>query len=94
MENGSVVTELPNCTGISRQLIPDIAFINPPTVVSYKYYKGNWNALPDFSKLNPVKTGMEVNIDLGMRKRDTLYGISRKSSINITKEGVILLKPI
>ena len=56
--------------GFGRQLIPDAAFTPPPAAsggLSYAYYEGNWNALPDFSTLNPLKTGTSANLDLGVR---------------------------
>lgn len=35
--------------------------------LSYRYYEGNWNALPAFNTLTPLKTGLTPNIDLGAR---------------------------
>lgn len=42
----------------------------PPTVVNglnYKYYEGDWNQLPDFKALTPVKTGTTPNVDISVR---------------------------
>lgn len=42
-----------------------IVFINPlHNGLNYNYYIGEWNKLPDFTKLKPAKTGIVYNIDL------------------------------
>lgn len=59
--------------GFTRQLIPNAAFTSPPPPpppangLTYKYYEGNWNILPDFDTLAPVKTGMSPNADISVR---------------------------
>jgi hypothetical protein len=58
--------------GFARQQIPDAAFTSGAQAsaisrLNYKYYEGNFNALPDYSTLVPVKTGTSANIDLGVR---------------------------
>jgi hypothetical protein len=60
--------------GIARQLIPDAAFgpiTAPPTVsdhgLNYKYYEGDFDVLPDYSTLTPVKTGKTANVDISNR---------------------------
>jgi hypothetical protein len=63
---------------------------NPADVVSgldYQYYEGNWSSLPDYNSLTPNKTGASSNIDLGVRNRDTQYGIRFKGYINIPTDG-------
>ncbi|MBE7174549.1 MAG: hypothetical protein INR73_28515, partial [Williamsia sp.] len=82
--------------GISRQLIPDNAFsyFAPPTVNStntglrYSYYENTtWTAIPDFTSLTPVKTGISPNIDLGVRNRDQNYAILWQGYITIPADG-------
>lgn len=57
--------------GIERQLIPDTAFVSTSSSLSsglnYEYYEGNYNSLPDFGSLVPVKTGKTSNVDIGAR---------------------------
>ncbi|MEJ7735800.1 MAG: LamG-like jellyroll fold domain-containing protein [Chitinophagaceae bacterium] len=43
--------------------------------LSYKYYEGAWNALPDFNALTPVKTGNSVNVDISVRNRSDNFAI-------------------
>lgn len=58
--------------GFARQQIPDAAFTSAATMpliggLNYKYYEGDFNALPDFSALTPIKTGSTANADIGIR---------------------------
>ncbi|MEJ7767478.1 MAG: PA14 domain-containing protein, partial [Chitinophagaceae bacterium] len=55
--------------GIDRQLIPDNAFgtNSSGSGLRYKYYEGDFNTLPDFSSLSPVKSGTTANIEIGAR---------------------------
>lgn len=57
--------------GLNRQIIPDGAFIAGAAPsgsgLNYRYYEGNFNSLPDFNTLSPVKSGNSPNIDLGVR---------------------------
>jgi len=38
--------------------------------VTFAYYEGDWDALPDFGKLTPKKTGKAAGFDIGKRDRD------------------------
>lgn len=39
--------------------------------LNYRYYEGEWNTLPDFNTLTPLKTGMIANVDLSVRPSGT-----------------------
>jgi dienelactone hydrolase len=51
--------------------------------LSYKYYQGTWNNLPDFNALTPVKIGNTANIDLGLRNQEDNFGFLWEGYINI-----------
>ncbi len=57
--------------GFARQQIPDAAFSSgaaPATGgLNYKYYEGDFDMLPDYTALTPVKTGTTNNVDIGVR---------------------------
>lgn len=55
--------------------------------LSYAYYEGTWNSLPDFSRLKVVKKGQVANFDLGPRKRNDRFGFVYQGFIEIDKEG-------
>jgi hypothetical protein len=74
--------------------IPDVAFsATPPPIpssfaaLSYKYYEGTWEKLPDFGGLTPLATGTAPNISLAPRKRDDGFAFLWQGKINIAKAG-------
>ncbi len=80
--------------GIARQRIPDAAFtgtIAPPPAdaLGYKYYEGDFDMLPDFTSLTPVKTGASANLDLGVRTPgvNDHYAFMWQGYINIPTAG-------
>ncbi len=87
-------------TGISRQLIPDNVLSNSSSVtpssngISYNYYEGTWNTLPDFSALTPVKSGTSANIDLTPRKRDINYAFVWQGNINVPVTGTYTFETV
>jgi len=56
--------------------------------LDYRCYEGFWRYLPDFAKLNPVKTGVATNFDCGVRTRNEGVGLEFNGVISIPYEGV------
>ncbi len=77
--------------GIARQPVPDAAFTNdapsPAGALQYRYYEGDWNSLPDFNALNPVKSGTTPNINLNNRNRNDHYGFVWEGYIHVPAAG-------
>jgi predicted nucleic acid binding AN1-type Zn finger protein/lysophospholipase L1-like esterase len=74
--------------GFSRQLIPNEAFTGQPgSGLTYKYYEGDWNSLPDFTALQPVKSGSITNVDISPRNRTDYYAFLWQGSITIPSSG-------
>lgn len=57
--------------------------------LNYKYYTytGSWEALPDFNRLTPVKTGITPNISLDLRTQDDNYAFLWEGYINVPVTG-------
>ncbi|MBE7171127.1 MAG: T9SS type A sorting domain-containing protein [Williamsia sp.] len=55
--------------------------------LTYKYYEGNWNLLPNFGALTPVKTGSSTNIDLNIKNRADSFGVVWEGNITIPTAG-------
>ena len=53
-----------------------------------KYYQGDWDSLPDFASLNPVKEIEEDKFDLDGRLQDDYYGFEFEGLIEISEDGV------
>ena len=49
--------------------------------VSYKYYQGTWSALPNFSDLTPVTTGIITNVSLSPALRGDNFGFLYEGKI-------------
>lgn len=89
--------------GISKRLIPDSVLSGgssngseeppaqkPPSSengISYQYYEGNWNYVPDFSKLKPKKSGTVSNYSLSPAISNSYFSLQFNAQINITKSG-------
>ncbi len=56
--------------------------------IHYAYFEGDWDWLPDFSKLNPVKTGTLTNFDFSPRNQEEYFGFDYTGFIKIPKDGV------
>src|SRR5262249_22340916 len=50
-------------------------------------YEGYWESVPDFELLQPVKTGVVSNFDLGFRTRDEMVGIRFTGFLEAPAEG-------
>jgi len=57
------------------------------TSVEYAYYEGDWDKLPEFSSLTPVKEGVVGNIDLSVRERDDYFAIRFTGVLPIPEKG-------
>lgn len=58
------------------------------TTLSYKYYEGDWNSLPNFNNLTPRATGTVTNFSLTPRVNNNQFGFVYTGFINITAEGI------
>ena len=57
------------------------------TNLSYAYYEGGWDNLPDFKSLKPVTTGKSSGFDVGVRKRDNDFGLVFTGFLHIPTDG-------
>ena len=55
--------------------------------IKYSYYEGNWDVLPDFSKLTPKKTGQLSNFSLSPKQKDGYYAFKFDGFIDIKSGG-------
>jgi len=60
--------------------------VNPG--VFYNYYEGDWDKVPDFSKLKPIQYGACSVLDLSCKKRKEYYGFEFTGYIKVPKDGV------
>ncbi|MGE4550755.1 MAG: PA14 domain-containing protein [Opitutales bacterium] len=62
---------------------------NPITNLTYKLYHGGWNKMPDFSKIEPKKTGVLANglFDISPRDVNDNFGFVFNGDIECPKDG-------
>jgi hypothetical protein len=56
--------------------------------IQFKYYEGDWDSLPDFAKLTPVKTGIINNFNLLEKIKGDYYGFVFEGLIQIPNDGI------
>ena len=81
--------------GIGKQTIPNARLSSQkpsaPTSqangLSYLYFEGSWNKLPDFSKMKVEKSGNIANFSLSPRNRNDNFGFRFDGYIEIVEAG-------
>ncbi len=76
-----------NVSPYSNQLASTAAFNG----LTYNYYSGTWNNLPDFNSLTPVATGNVPNVSLSNALDVVNYGFTWTGYINIPVTGTYAL---
>jgi alpha-L-fucosidase len=56
--------------------------------VSYSYFEGGWESLPEFSTLTPVGRGSADRLDLAVRKRDEHFGVVFSGYVQVPSTAV------
>lgn len=55
--------------------------------MTFAYYEGEWEKLPDFDKLKPVTTGQAGDFDLSVARRPNNMAVKFDGFLKIAKEG-------
>ena len=56
--------------------------------VKVAYYEGDWDVLPDFSKLKPVKEGVVSVFDISPRNQPEYFGLDFNGFLKVPENGV------
>ena len=62
--------------------------------LQYRYYEGDWLALPNFNQLTPVKSGTTANVDLSVRNRNDYFAFVWEGTINLPVSGTYTFETI
>lgn len=79
----------PEASDIAHYLLQG-AKVSTPTgkgTAKYTYVEGNWDKIPDITKLKAVKTGVAVAFDLSVAKRNGDYAIRYEGYMNFEAAG-------
>ena len=66
-------------------LAGQIAHLRPN--LTYSYYEGDWESLPDFAALKPAATGECFDFDLTVARRPGSYGLRFRGELRIDRDG-------
>jgi hypothetical protein len=61
---------------------------NTENGLSYAYYEGTWDTLPDFNSLTPVKTGPIATVNLYPKRREDDYAFKWTGYIDVPADAV------
>ena len=73
--------------GNASQFSDSVKAVTVANGLKYSYYEGNWNTLPDFSKLTPIKMDTISNININRRAVNDYFGFVFEGYINIKIPG-------
>lgn len=59
--------------------------------VQFSYHEGDWNVLPDFSELKPVKEGVASVFDISPRNQPEYFGLDFNGFVKVPEDGVYSL---
>jgi predicted alpha/beta superfamily hydrolase len=69
-------------------LAPETGISDLKNGLKYFYYEGDWDNLPDYSKLTPIKSGTTNNFTMNERLKDINFGMHYTGYIDIPKDNV------
>jgi len=66
---------------------PAASIVRTAPGLAVQHYKGDWNRLPDFSKLKPVKSGVAKSIGIGPQKGKDHFALRFTGYVKAPAEG-------
>jgi alpha-L-fucosidase len=60
----------------------------PQPGLAYAYYEGEWDQLPAFDRISPVKTGVVMDFDFAPRRRLERFGFRYRGFVTVPRAGV------
>jgi alpha-L-fucosidase len=77
-------------TGYTRESLLDAVqtFVAPKPGLSWRYYEGSWQAVPDFGALEPAAEGVTEVIDLTARRRDEDFALEFSGFVRVPEDGI------
>ncbi|MEQ8555063.1 MAG: fibronectin type III domain-containing protein [Cyclobacteriaceae bacterium] len=72
-----------NVSAASNQIVASPGF----TGLQYKYYQGDWTALPNFNNLTPLDEGVTPNVSIDLAQQNNYFAFYWSGFINIPVAG-------
>jgi alpha-L-fucosidase len=61
---------------------------DPKPGIQFSYYEGDWDSLPDFAQMTPLKTGITNNFNLSEKINGDYYGFVYDGFIQVSQDGI------
>jgi cbb3-type cytochrome oxidase cytochrome c subunit len=72
---------------VANYLLQGVAFVHGTPNMTYAYYEGHWDRLPNFAKLRPTATGKTSDFDLGVARRSNDYALQFQGYLRLDRDG-------
>ncbi len=89
--NGQPVSEVSRETFTKVSVIPAVGPTNIEGGLRFRYYQGEWDSMPDFRSLVPVREGTLPSFSLPDGKATVNFGVEYSGYVLIPAEGVYTL---
>jgi alpha-L-fucosidase len=86
--DGKPVSDAATATFTKVTPIPAVKIDKIQKGIQYVYYEGDWDRLPDFKNLQPVKAGVLPNFNFSPRQEVERFGFEYSSFIRVPETGV------
>ena len=71
-----------------KEYIEPINIKNTKPGLTYKYYEGNWQTIPNFKLLNPKKKGVISKFEISPKERTDDFAITYDGYIDLPSDGI------
>jgi cbb3-type cytochrome oxidase cytochrome c subunit len=72
---------------VANYLVPGAAYVAGVPNLSYAYYEGDFDRVPDFSRLRPRATGRAVGFDLNVARRPNNFALRFEGYLRLDRAG-------
>jgi mono/diheme cytochrome c family protein len=77
----------PEAQAVAAYLLQGAPSIAPQLNLSFAYYEGSFDRLPDFARLKPKATGQASGFDLGVAQRSNDFALVFEGYLQIDRDG-------
>ncbi len=72
---------------VANYLLQGVGFADAATNMTYTYYEGTWDRLPDFTKLKPLATGRAAGFEVSVARRPGDFALRFEGYLPIERAG-------
>jgi mono/diheme cytochrome c family protein len=72
---------------VAHYLLQEQSLAEAPINMTYAYYEGTWDKLPDFADLKPIATGKAPAFDLSVARRPGDFALRYEGFLHIDRDG-------